>query len=147
MDTNSEKRLASVHPKLAQLIRQIVTTVAFEVRVVQGLRTYAEQDMLYAQGRTRYGPVVTNARGGYSYHNFGFAVDLCPFKNGKPEWDNGAGFNAIGWRAKGWGLSWGGDWKKFIDKPHVQLQSIPTPAECRALYKQGGLEKVWSRVK
>ena len=41
------------------------------VRVVQGLRTWTEQDALYAQGRTAPGKVVTNVRGGYSWHCFG----------------------------------------------------------------------------
>jgi len=147
MDTNSEKRLALVHPKLAQLVRQIAANVGFEIRAVQGLRTWAEQDMLYAQGRTRIGPKLTNARGGYSNHNFGLAVDLCPFKGGKPQWNDNAGFTQIGNTATRLGLEWGGGWARFPDRPHIQLRGIPTLAECRALYKQGGLVKVWSKVK
>jgi hypothetical protein len=42
---------------------------------VQGVRTFAEQDALYAQGRTRKGLRVTNAKGGQSYHNYGLAAD------------------------------------------------------------------------
>ena len=44
-----------------------------------GTRTYAEQDALYAQGRTTGGKRVTNARGGYSNHNFGVAGDFGVF--------------------------------------------------------------------
>ncbi|WP_305953442.1 M15 family metallopeptidase [Paenibacillus sp. P32E] len=44
--------------------------------ITQGLRTIAEQDALYAQGRTKPGQIVTNARGRTSYHNFGLAVDF-----------------------------------------------------------------------
>lgn len=42
-----------------------------------GFRSFAEQDKLYAQGRTNKSkPIVTNARGGYSAHNYGLAIDF-----------------------------------------------------------------------
>ncbi|SVE43245.1 uncharacterized protein METZ01_LOCUS496099, partial [marine metagenome] len=47
-----------------------------ELFVVHTLRTYAEQDDLYEQGRTEPGKIVTNARGGKSWHNFGLAIDF-----------------------------------------------------------------------
>lgn len=43
------------------------------------------------------------------------------------------------------GLEWGGGWKKFIDKPHVQMPGL-TVAQCQACYKKGGLENVWAKV-
>lgn len=150
MDSNSEKRLAQVHPKLAEKVRELISARAAmgaDVRAVQGLRTWAEQDMLYAQGRTRKGPRVTNAKGGQSYHNFGLAVDLCPFRDGKPQWNDGAGFGFIGAVAMQLGLDWGGSWKRFPDRPHVQLKGLPDLATCRMLYKQGGLDAVWAKVK
>lgn len=41
-----------------------------------GYRTVAEQDALFAQGRTKPGPRVTDAPGGLSLHNYGLAVDV-----------------------------------------------------------------------
>jgi hypothetical protein len=145
MNPTSEKRLEKVHPELAKRIRDLIEAFAqrgTQVEVVQGLRTFAEQDALFAQGRTKPGPRVTNAKGGQSNHNYGLAVDLCPFVNGKPDFSANSTFVAIGGEAVKRGLEWGGNWKKFIDKPHVQLPGM-TIAECSRLFKKGGLDAVW----
>jgi D-alanyl-D-alanine carboxypeptidase len=114
------------------------------VEVVQGLRTFAEQDELYAKGRTKPGAIVTQARGGESNHNFGLAVDLCPFTNDKPDWNAPMTvWAAIGTSAAAQGLEWGGQWKKFLDKPHVQLPAM-TVKECARCYQAGGLDAVWA---
>lgn len=140
MDSRSEEKLAKVHPLLAERVRKLVGLTALDLRVVQGLRTYAEQDALFRQK-----PKVTNARGGFSNHNFGLAVDLCPFKNDKPDWNDAEAFNEIGkYVHEMGGLEWGGDWK-FVDKPHVQLPGL-TVSLCRSLYERGGLEMVWATV-
>lgn len=150
MNRNTIDRLTHVHPKLKCKVEQLINAVdkrqlGYEIEVVQGLRTFAEQDALYAQGRTKPGKRVTNARGGYSNHNYGLAVDLCPFKNGKPDWNAMAVFKDIGKEAAVLGLEWGGNWKSFKDYPHVQLPGLTT-AQCRQLYSQGGLSEVWKHV-
>jgi peptidoglycan L-alanyl-D-glutamate endopeptidase CwlK len=148
MNPTSEKRLEKVHPELSKRIRDLIEAFAqrgTQVEVVQGLRTFAEQDALYAQGRTKPGARVTNARGGQSNHNYGLAVDLCPFVNGKPDFTANSTFVAIGTEAVKRGLEWGGNWKKFIDKPHVQLPGM-TIAECSKLSKKGGLDAVWEEA-
>ncbi|WP_127506612.1 M15 family metallopeptidase [Paenibacillus humicus] len=99
--------------------------------ITQGLRTYAEQDALYAQGRTKPGAIVTNARGGYSNHNFGVAIDfalLLPDGN-KCSWDTKrdddrdgvADWNEVVTEAKRLGFTWGGDWRTFTDLPHFEM--------------------------
>ena len=148
MNTASQNRLTKVHPRLAKGVTALIEALAAQgltVEVVQGLRTFAEQDALFAQGRTKPGQVVTQARGGQSNHNYGLAVDVCPFVNGKPQWNDNQGFIRIGAEAPKQGLQWGGDWKKFIDKPHIQLGGL-TVAQCSTLFKQGGLENVWAKV-
>lgn len=148
MNKHSEQRLGQVHRLLAQRVRVLVERLAAQgitVEIVQGMRSHAEQDALFAQGRNKPGKVVTKARGGFSMHNFGLAVDLCPFENGKPHWQaSPAVWQQIGQEAEKLGLEWGGNWK-FVDKPHVQLSAMSL-AQCRALYKQGGLRLVWQRV-
>lgn len=142
MDTNSANRLEKVHPELKKRVTQLLANLAaksMDVRVVQGLRTFAEQDALFAKR-----PKVTNARGGQSNHNYGLAVDLCPFKGGQPDWNDGKGFNTIGAEAKKLGLEWGGDWK-FVDKPHVQLRGMSIK-QCFACYQKNGLKDVWSTM-
>jgi D-alanyl-D-alanine carboxypeptidase len=149
MNDSSQKRLTKVHPELAARVREMIdvlATLGHSIEVVQGFRTFAEQDQLYAQGRTKPGHIVTDAKGGLSNHNYGLAVDLCPFINGKPNWTAAPSvWFAIGSEATKRSLEWGGNWKKFIDKPHVQLPGL-TVKQCLALYKKGGLERVWDSV-
>jgi hypothetical protein len=147
MKASSEKRLSQLHPGFAAAVRAVIADLAARgmvIEIVQGLRTFEEQDALFAKGRTTPGPVVTQARGGESNHNFGLAVDLCPFTNDKPDWNAPMTvWAAIGAAAAARGLEWGGAWKKFLDKPHVQLPSM-TVKECASCYRAGGLEAVWS---
>lgn len=147
MKPSSERRLQQIHPALAAAVRALIADLAAKgtvVEVVQGLRTYAEQDELYAKGRTKPGQIVTQARGGESNHNFGLAVDLCPFVDDKPDWNAPMSvWAAIGVAAEARGLEWGGSWKKFLDKPHVQLPGM-TVKECARCYESGGIHAVWS---
>jgi peptidoglycan L-alanyl-D-glutamate endopeptidase CwlK len=149
VNTSSENRLKKVHPELASRVRAVAAALAqggINIEVVQGLRTIAEQDALFAQGRTKPGLVVTRARGGQSNHNYGLAVDVVPFTGGKPQWDApNSVWVAIGAEGGKQGLEWGGSWKKFIDKPHLQLGGL-TIKQCLALYKKGGLEAVWAEA-
>lgn len=149
MNPSSENRLKKVHPELARRVRMVIENLAkagVQVEVVQGLRTVAEQDALFAQGRSKPGKVVTNARGGQSNHNYGIAVDVVPFADGKPNWEApNSIWIAIGGEAEKVGLEWGGNWKKFLDRPHIQLPGL-TIKQCFALFKKGGLEAVWAEA-
>ena len=149
VNTASENRLKKVHPELATRIRAMIDALAqggINIEVVQGLRTVAEQDALFAQGRTKPGSVVTNARGGQSNHNYGLAVDVVPFTDGKPNWNApNSVWMAIGQEGGKVGLEWGGNWKKFIDKPHLQLPGLSVK-QCIALNKKGGLSAVWAEA-
>lgn len=117
-------------------------TAGIPIIITQGLRTIAEQDALYAQGRTKPGAVVTNARGGYSNHNFGVAIDFALLTNDgrSVSWDtkldgnrNGkADWNEVVAIAKALGFSWGGDWKTFVDLPHFEMTFGITTAQYRA---------------
>ena len=139
-DVVSNERLALVHPALAAKVNAAATVSYF--RVAQGVRTYAEQNALPH--------AVTNAKGGYSWHNFGMAVDCFPFINGFTgplEMNNHASpvFQAMIAALKAQGLAWGGDWQHFKDYPHFQLAGIPvSPTDAdRAAYASGGLQTVW----
>ena len=87
---------------------------------------------------------MTNARGGQSNHNYGLAVDVVPFSDGKPNWNApNSIWVALGAEAEKLGLEWGGGWKKFIDRPHVQLPGL-TIKQCVSLFKKGGLDAIWA---
>ena len=101
-----------------------------EVIMTCGYRSTEEQNKLYAKGRTAPGGIVTNARGGYSWHNYGLAADYAFVIDGKVTWNGPwAEFGII---AKECGLEWGGSWTKFRDRPHVQWTKGKTLAQMRA---------------
>ena len=98
------------------------------MRVVYTLRTYSEQNALYNIGRSTPGQIVTNAKAGQSYHNYGLALDFCIIEGGKASWKIAKDFNEDGnsdwmqvvdaFEASGW--EWGGRWKSIKDYPHLQ---------------------------
>ncbi|CAM4469248.1 M15 family metallopeptidase [Paenibacillus xylanexedens] len=141
----SQTRLAGVNPVIRQLGEALIERCynkGIWVLITQGLRTYAEQDALYAQGRTKPGSIVTKVKGGYSIHNFGFAIDYALLlKDGKTaSWDtkrddnqdHKADFLQVAEEAKALGFEWGGDWKTFVDMPHLQMVFGLTTAQFRA---------------
>lgn len=145
IDQINAAALARAAPSLQTKVKALILAAADDgivLQVVQGLRTFAEQDALYAQGRTRAGAIVTHARGGQSHHNFGLACDLAPVVNGQVSWNDKL-FTPIGHWADLTGLSWGGKWK-FRDLPHVELNGLPNTATLLGWYKHGGLAAVWS---
>jgi peptidoglycan L-alanyl-D-glutamate endopeptidase CwlK len=112
-------------------------------RFTHTLRTDKEQEALFAQGRTTPGKIVTWARGGESYHNYGLAFDIALIIDGKTaSWDTIKDFDGdrvADWMevvaiAKKYGWEWGGDWpRKKRDMPHFQKRRGKTTAQLRAL--------------
>jgi peptidoglycan LD-endopeptidase CwlK len=91
-----------------------------DVLITSTLRDHEAQDALYAQGRTKPGHVVTNAKAGQSWHNYGCAFDFVPIINGKAAWDNVALFERCGAIAEACGLEWAGRWRRFNELAHCQ---------------------------
>ncbi|MFY0483076.1 M15 family metallopeptidase [Flavobacterium sp. PLA-1-15] len=134
MDKPTKQRIAKLHPTIREEVTKIIAqcdkalTGKAKVRITHGLRTNAEQDNLYAQGRTTPGKKITNAKGGQSIHNYGFAVDICLIIEGKASWDTAKDWDndqIADWyecvkifALHGW--EWGGNWKTFKDMPHFE---------------------------
>lgn len=135
--------MKKLHPRLRKLTNELVTACerkGIPIKITQGYRSKAEQDALYAKGRTKPGNRVTNARGGYSMHNWGVAIDFCR-NDGKGAYDDSDGFFAkVGKVGKSLGLEWGGDWKSIKDKPHFQLPDWGSTTE-KLRTKYGTYEK------
>lgn len=126
--------ITALHPrlqvKLAQL-REECGKQGISILYSECLRTIAEQDALYAQGRTTPGSIVTNAKGSTysSQHQWGIAADFYLDMDIDGDGDrkddafnNSTGlFERVGQIAKSIGLAWGGDWTSFKDRPHVYL--------------------------
>lgn len=126
--------------KLEDLLPQVRTRVeaflkaadeaGIDLLVTSTYRDNASQDALYAQGRTKPGRIVTNAKAGQSFHNHRCAVDVVPVRNGKPVWDSkDPVWQTVGRLGKAAGLEWAGDWKRFKEFPHFQYTGGLTLAQ------------------
>jgi peptidoglycan L-alanyl-D-glutamate endopeptidase CwlK len=133
--------LNDLHPELQAKIPLLLVNCknrGAEYKVTCGLRTVDEQNVLFAQGRTTPGPIVTKARGGESYHNFGVAVDATRIIGGKAVWDVES-YRILAEEAKKLGLEPGFYWK-FQDCPHIQLPF--QLKDLQATFAKGGLKAI-----
>jgi peptidoglycan hydrolase-like protein with peptidoglycan-binding domain len=125
-----------------------LTAQGYQPYVVSVVRTFSEQDALYAQGRTAPGMRVTGVRGGGSWHNYGCAVDFA-FWNDRhtaPSWESHHPWHLIGECGLQSGYTkWGGNWG---DRPHLELHPNYSYSAYNlvSLYQSHGLGSVWDRV-
>lgn len=150
MDQKTLERIKLIHPKLRNELKLIHEEIDLALtgraicRSAYTVRTFAEQDGLYAIGRTvkgqgvsdklPMGRIVTHAKGGESYHNYALAEDIVLLKdtdgNGTFEtasYETNVDFDGDGksdWQEvvfifKKYGWDAGIDWK-FRDAPHFQ---------------------------
>lgn len=137
-DAATDKKIATLHSDIQNKVKAFILKAdnrfGIKTRVTDGYRTVEEQDALYAKGRTAEGQKVTNARGGYSNHNFGLAIDIVPMENGKPNY-NSSQYPLLGRIGESVGLEWGGRFKSIVDMPHFQDLKSMSLKELRALPK------------
>jgi len=100
---------------------QACAAVGIDILITSTYRDKESQQALYNQGRTKAGKVVTNAKPGYSYHNYRVAFDFVPIVNGKPQWGDDKLFHRCGAIAAKIGLEWAGIWKTFPELAHCQF--------------------------
>ncbi len=137
------KNLASINKKALEVFEPFLqaaekelTTHDVTVEVISGLRSMKEQADLYALGRSRPGKIVTKAPPGSSWHNFGLAIDLGLFKNGKyldasnPRLADSL-YAILGNLAKEHKVEWAGNWKSFPENPHFQVTFGLTLSQAR----------------
>ena len=109
---NSEPKILTLRAPVQALARELIAQAAnagIALDVVQAFRSEKDQEAIYAQGRTAPGPIVSNAKPGSSYHEWGLAFDVAIDKNGTPTWPNTiALWNQIGALGESLGLTWGG---------------------------------------
>src|SRR5262245_44450853 len=138
-DARSEKNIKTLVPKAQEKAREFLQAVkdaGINAKIIDGSRTFKEQDALFAIGRTKPGHIVTNARGGFSNHNFGVAWDIGIFEGTKFITESSL-YDKAGRIGKDQGLEWGGDFNSIIDKPHFQCKTGKTLAQLRTLKKEG----------
>ncbi|MGP2469112.1 M15 family metallopeptidase [Yersinia sp. 2540 StPb PI] len=126
----SEGNLKGVNADLVRVVRRALELSTVDFGVIEGVRTVARQEQLYAQGRTVDGKIVTWTM--KSKHIDGNAVDLLPVTG----WDNLSSFKAVSkamFQAAselGVKITWGADWngngiqeKGETDSPHFEISA------------------------
>lgn len=148
------ERIKLIHPVLRDEVGDIYNDICKALtgraicRFTSTLRTFAEQDALFAKGRTKPGGIVTNARAGSSWHNYGMAIDIVLIDGKSTLWDVKKDFDGDGksdWIEivqifKEYGWEWGGDWK-FYDAPHFQKTMGQTIRGMLAKHQWGKVDK------
>lgn len=151
LDAGSRAKFRLLYPDFAVRCRRLIHDMqeyyGMPMRCTEGVRTWARQQEIFNQGRTTPGPVVTRARPGQSYHNYGLAADFCfrgsdPFLEKHPQ--GMAIWKSFGRLAQAHGLVWGGD---FSDMPHVQLTyGFHWRELIEYVGEDGCLERLWAKL-
>ena len=149
LDERSAKNVASLHIKVQQIFKDwilecqtLAKTLGYEYKAISGNRSWDEQAKIYAQGRSAPGKIVTNAKPGYSNHNFGIAVDMGVFESGK-YLDSSSPSKAEAFHRKAseiaekYNIEWGGSWRSFKDYPHFEYRTGKTLSQLRQLVQEG----------
>ena len=142
-DARSERNIRSLQTEVQKRCRASLAAIrasGLDARVISGTRTYAEQTAIWRRGRFGTpGPIVSNAKAGQSWHNFGRAWDIGIFRpNGEyitdgPQYKEAAQVGLLP------GIEWGGHWKSFKDLPHYQVTGgLNSLSAMRAQFESGG---------
>lgn len=139
-DQFSITAVALLHPKVRGMFTGFITdaetALGITLRVVQGLRTFPEQQAIYEQGRTKPGQIVTKAQAGESYHNYGMAVDIVPLSADGKSLDWNYKFSELESFALPYGITWGGHFSS-PDPDHFENKLGHNWRDLLALYKAG----------
>lgn len=135
----TSRRITDLHPIIQPMAaehRQRCEAAGIDLLIYCTYRDHEAQDALYEIGRTKSGRIVTNARGGDSWHNWRLAYDCVPVRFGKAVWGT-KGADALLWHkvgeiGKDVGLEWAGDWRRFKEMPHFQFTGGLTIADMKA---------------
>ena len=120
LSQRSLDRLKGVDANLVKVVKRAIQISQYDFMVVEGLRSKETQAEYVKKGVSK----TMN-----SYHLTGHAVDLAPLENGAIDWNNKKGqFDAVAKAMKQAAkelnvqIEWGGDWVRFVDKPHFQVK-------------------------
>lgn len=143
VDQVSLNRLQLLHPAVRQsaidAYNEAVRRTPKNVHpfITETYRSFERSDELYAQGRTKPGQIVTNAKGGSSLHNYGLAIDFVLMVNGKQHWVVDDNWMKVVKCFEDEGWSWGGRFKTITDNPHFENRLGLTLAQIKAKHSKG----------
>lgn len=137
--------LKHLHPEVRKRCKAVLAKTAaadLPFQIFEAYRSPQRQAWLYAQGRTRPGPIVTNAPSWSSYHQFGMAADFVLKVDGAWSWSSSGQWKNA-WKdlhaiAKTQGLeplSW--------ELPHLQAADL-TIGQLRAGQYPAGGDDDWA---
>lgn len=149
-DPHTIATVAALHPKIIPgmtgFINDAEAALDITLRMVQGLRTFAQQQAIYDEGRTTVGPHptpenpmgerVSNAPPGESFHNYGLAADLCPFNSDGITLNWKYNFKLLVPFAIKYGITWGGLFPS-ADYDHFENKFSHTWQELLTKYNAG----------
>lgn len=128
--SNPQRNPLFLHPVLLEVVEQIIDQTeqslgaGFTVKMISTLRTPAEQFVLFQQGRSKPGKPVTNVDGFHKKSNHNYqpaqAVDFGIFRGGK-YMTEGHFYEHLAAPTRKAEMTWGGDWKSFKDRPHIEI--------------------------
>lgn len=119
----NSRDIHDLHPIVRVKAEEFIRKCRFagiDVILTSTYRDDESQNAIYAQGRTASGKIVTNAKGGQSYHNWRVAFDFVPVVGGKAVWNDQELWQKCGVIGESLGLEWAGRWKRFKEMPHFQ---------------------------
>lgn len=155
------RNINELHPQLIEKVYQLIDLCeqnGITIGISECVRTVAEQDALYAKGRTAAGSIVTNAKGSNysSMHQWGVAFDFFLKEDvdgdgqiSDDSYNNATRlFDKVGALGTSIGLEWGGNWRKPVDKPHFQLPDWgSTSSKLKSIYgTPSAFMKTWKNV-
>ncbi|MGA2193081.1 MAG: M15 family metallopeptidase [Nitrospirota bacterium] len=134
----NDSRLNTLLPEVREIAKRhlgLCTDKSVYLLVVQAYRSFDSQESLYRSGRSEPGLLLTNARPGYSWHNFGRAYDVAVIEDGQIVWDSPK-YRTAGEIGNSLGLVWGGDFTSVHgDLGHFEYHPGLTMAEARMQMK------------
>lgn len=123
--TRSRKALEGVHPGLVRVVEHALELSPLDFTVVEGVRSLEKQKEYVAKGVSK----TLNSRHLKQSDGYAHAVDIYPYYDrsvqvNAPMDKFRAIADAMKQSAKELGVSitWGGDWKSFVDAPHYQIE-------------------------
>ena len=137
------RSLADLAPHVRAMAEQLLAdaqAAGIPLTVTCTRRSAAEQTARFDQGRLTPGPIVTRAPAGYSYHEFGLALDVVPtellsLKNWGDTPDHQTRTDQlwarVGALGKALGFRWGGDFPHLVDRPHFEWSGGLSLAQLR----------------
>jgi len=124
LSKRSQERLQGIEPILIDIVNEAIKESPYDFGIPSfgGLRTEEEQHYLFNKKVSK-----CDGYNKKSYHQTGKAFDIYAYVNGKATWDKkyyepiARHIQKVAQFKFGIVLTWGGDWKSFVDMPHFQI--------------------------